>query len=122
MKTSGLMAAATLGTAILTGCDPGADQETGSVTRESVREARGAMDPAIAAALDSGNAAYRAGDYDEALRRYREAVRGDEELAAAWFGVSMAEAARGNIAAADSAMQRARELAPRATLIRPEVP
>jgi hypothetical protein len=38
-------------------------------------------------------------------------------VTAGWFGIYMAEHARGNIAAADSAMQRARMLSPEASLI-----
>jgi tetratricopeptide (TPR) repeat protein len=96
------------------------DQETGSLTADEVQEARAGLDPALVAALDSGNAAYRAWNYTAALERYRAALELDDEVAAAWFGVSMAQLALGNGAAADSAMARARALAPGATLIHPQ--
>ncbi|HSH45351.1 MAG TPA: hypothetical protein VK966_05825 [Longimicrobiales bacterium] len=106
---------------LLTGaCGPPEDQETGSLSQEDVTGARADLDPAVAAALDSGSTAYRAGDFEEALRQYQEAARLDDQVAAAWFGVAMAQGALGNVTAADSAMERARELAPGASLIHPE--
>ena len=57
--------------------------------------------------LDSGNVAYRAGEYEEARRHFQAAVAADTSAAAGWFGVYMAERALGNDAAADSALRRA---------------
>lgn len=65
---------------------------------------------AVTVHLDSGNAAYRAGDYPGARRQYRAAVGEDSTAAAAWFGVYMAERALGNELAADSALSRAGDL------------
>lgn len=65
------------------------------------------LPPEVTVHLDSGNVAYRAGEYEEARRHFREAVRADTTAAAGWFGVYMAETALGNDAAADSALQRA---------------
>jgi tetratricopeptide (TPR) repeat protein len=100
-------------TALLVACSPPDDQETGSIRGEDVTETRENLDPALVEALDNGNAAYRAGDYQEALRYYQQAVDTD-------VGVYMAQLALGNAAAADSAMARAQELQPGASLIHPE--
>lgn len=105
---------------ILTACDPADDQETGSISREEVQQTRESLDPAVTAALDSGNTAYREEDYEAALRHYHEAAELDEEVAAAWFGIYMAHLALGNGAEAQEAMDRAQSLAPGASLIRPD--
>lgn len=65
---------------------------------------------AVTVHLDSGNTAYRAGDYQEARRHFRAAAGEDTAAAAAWFGVYMAERALGNELAADSALRRAGDL------------
>jgi tetratricopeptide (TPR) repeat protein len=101
-------------------CGPPDDQETGSIRGQDVREAREDLPPALVEALDSGNAAYRRGDYDVALEFYNNAVDIDDDVAAGWFGVYMAELALGHPEAADSAMMRAQDLAPGASLIHPE--
>lgn len=106
----------------LTGCDRSDDQETGSVSRDDVVQAREELDPAFVAALDSGNAAYRAREYEEALRHFEDATGTDPDVAAGWFGVYMAQLALGNVDAANAAMERAQELAPGASLIHPEEP
>ena len=62
--------------------------------------------------LDAGNTAYRADDHETALARYTKATEMAPELAAAWFGVSMAQEALGNAEAAREAMRKAMELAP----------
>ena len=105
---------------LLAGCAPPDDQETGSIQSEDVRQARENLPPEITAALDSGNAAYRRGDYRDALGYYQDIVEQDDDVAAGWFGVYMAQLALGNTEAADSAMMRAQDLAPGASLIRPE--
>ncbi|MEJ2503171.1 MAG: hypothetical protein P8177_07600 [Gemmatimonadota bacterium] len=103
----------------LAGCGQPDDQETGSISREDVAEARDDLDPAVLEALDAGNEAYRDGSYQEALRHYEEANQ-DGDVAAAWFGIYMAQLALGNSEAADSAMQRAQDLAPGASLLHPD--
>lgn len=103
------------------GCRPD-DQETGSVTPEAVREARSELPAQVLAHLDSGNARYEDHDYQAALEHYRAVVDGAPDAAAGWFGIYMAQLALGNTAAADSAMERARDLAPGASLIRPTTP
>lgn len=105
---------------ILAGCERPDDQETGSLDRERVLETRAALDSAVVAALDSGNAAYRIGDYEGALEYYNSVVEANDDLAAGWFGIYMAQLALGNEEAANDAMERARNLAPGASLIHPE--
>lgn len=65
------------------------------------------LPPEIQSALDSGNVAYRAGNYRAALEQFESLTEEHPDLRAAWFGVFMAHRALGNTAAADSAMQRA---------------
>lgn len=100
-------------------CSPPDDQETGSISGDQVRQTRAELPPEMTAALDSGNAAYSRGDYQAALEAYDEAVAIDDDVAAGWFGVYMAQQALGNTEAADSAMLRAQDLAPGASLIHP---
>jgi tetratricopeptide (TPR) repeat protein len=71
-----------------------------------------ALPPEVRARVDSGNAAYRARDFQAALRHFREAARLDPGQAVSWYGVQMAAGALGDQAAADSAAARLRALAP----------
>lgn len=64
------------------------------------------------AELDSGNVAYRAKDFRAALAHYRTATERQPTLAAAWFGLYMAQSAVGDKAAADSALRRVQALEP----------
>lgn len=102
---------------LLVGGCGGDDQRTSTVTRDAVQGAREALDPALVAQLDSGNAAVRAGEHDVAVTHYRRAVDVDATSAAAWFGIYMGELALGNDQAAADALERARSLAPRASLL-----
>lgn len=68
------------------------------------------LPPGVAAHVDSGNARYRAGDYEEARRHYRTAVDLGLGEATAWFGVYMAERALGNESEADPPPCRRRGL------------
>lgn len=72
---------------------------------------RRAWSEGVAARVDSGNASFRQGEYEAARRHYAEAAEVDPEVAAAWFGLYMAESALGNEAAAESALVRAGEMA-----------
>lgn len=101
------------------GCQRPDDQRTDTISADQVRQAREQLSPAVVAQLDSGNLAYRARNYEEARRHYQAAAQADPEAGAAWFGVYMAEQALGNLAAADSAMRRAQQLQPGASLIHP---
>lgn len=131
---SGIAAAATLLLLPLLACGEG-DGQGGSDGRfslgdrgldaavDSVREARrsppggmaggggrgtrASMPEGVPAALDSGNAAYRSGDYRAALEQFQSITEEHPDVQAAWFGVYMAQRALGNAAAADSAMRRA---------------
>ena len=96
-------------------CSPPDDQRTETLDpttagREISGEAR--------IQLDSGNAAFRAGDYQQALIHFTRVTEIEPGDATGWFGVYMAHDAMGNQAAADSAIARARSEAPGASLIR----
>lgn len=112
------MAAGLVITAALAGCrqDPG-DQRTETVTPQTMEQARANWPAGLSEVIDSANAAYSAGDYEGAAALYRRGSQMAPDVTATWFGIYMAEHARGNIAAADSAMQRAQSLAPGASLI-----
>lgn len=103
---------------LLVSCTPNEDQATGSIQQQDVREARKEMSPRMAMHLDSGNAAYRAQDFDTALRHFRAATNIDENAAAGWFGIYMTQLAKNNAPAADSALKKAQELAPGASILR----
>lgn len=82
----------------------------GCAGEEAAPQARAGWPAEAAAAVDSGNAAYRAGDYEAARRHFRAAARVAPGVGTAWFGVYMAERALGNDAAADSALRRVGDL------------
>jgi uncharacterized protein HemY len=67
------------------------------------------MSPAAKAALDSGNVAYRAGKYAEALKSYRSAADQAPLNAAPFFGIYMAADKLGNKTLADSAAAEIRK-------------
>lgn len=71
------------------------------------RGARSSLPEGVPAALDSGNAAYRSGNYRAALEQFESITEEHPGVQAGWFGVYMAHRALGNAAAADSAMRRA---------------
>jgi tetratricopeptide (TPR) repeat protein len=100
------------------GCVPD-DQRTDSVDPETGRRVRAEWPVGVAAAVDSGNVAMRAGDANSALAHYRRAVQISPENAPGWFGVYMAERELGNQAAADSALETVMSLAPGASLVHP---
>lgn len=87
------------------GCGGGGNAGGGSSggAEQGATTAKDTLPPAVRAQLDSGNAAYRARDYEGANRHYRATVQAMPNLASGWFGVYMAESALGNKAAADSA-------------------
>lgn len=63
------------------------------------------ISPAAQAALDSGNALYRAKKYELALVQYRLAAKIAPANAAPYYGIGMVATQLGNKALADSAMQ-----------------
>lgn len=71
------------------------------------QNSRTSLPAGVPSALDSGNAAYRAGNYHAALKQFESITRQHPDVRAGWFGVYMAQRALGNQAAADSAMRRA---------------
>jgi Flp pilus assembly protein TadD len=103
---------------LLVACRP-EEQKTESIGAEEFQEAR-ALPAAVRAQLDSGNAAIRARQFEQASRHFTEATRGDAKSKPAWFGLYLAERALGNAAAANAALERAQKLAPGATLLRPD--
>jgi hypothetical protein len=68
------------------------------------------LPPAAMTALDAGNTAYRAKQFDDAIAKYREAAAAAPQHAAPWFGVFMAANELKNTALADSAMARVKAL------------
>ena len=102
---------------VATACGRPDDQRTDSLDPREVEQARANWPAGVAAQVDSGNAAYRAGVYAEALRHFEQATRLGPDIPAAWFGVYMVRHAQGDLAAADSALRRAQSLAPGATLL-----
>jgi hypothetical protein len=63
-------------------------------------------------ALDSGNVAYRRGDYKASSEFFHQAARTDPKNVAGWYGIYMVESKLGNKAAADSAHAVVANLAP----------
>lgn len=105
---------------VLVGCrqDRGMDdQRTETISPQTMEQARAGWPDGLSALIDSANAAYSERDYERASQLYREGAQIAPTVTATWFGIYMAEQARGNIAAADSAMARAQALAPEAGLI-----
>jgi tetratricopeptide (TPR) repeat protein len=105
---------------MLAACDRPDDQRTDSIRDRDVAAARAELDPAVRDALDEGNAAYRARDYDAALRHFQTVVERNETVAAGWFGIYMSQLALGNPEAAEAAMEQARIHAPGASLMHPD--
>lgn len=103
----------------LVACD-GQGERAESTSPPTAEQGRGELSPVVAARLDSGNAAYRQGDYERALDHYRRAAGYQEESPAPWFGIFMVHRARGDSAAADTALAQVRELSPEASLVHPE--
>jgi tetratricopeptide (TPR) repeat protein len=110
----GLVVAATAFAA----CRP-TDQTTDTIDVQAGARARETFPPEVVAQIDSGNAAFKAHDFEEALRHYQAAAEAGPDIPSTWFGVYMAQHALGNIPAADSALARSRNEAPGATLLRP---
>lgn len=92
------------------GDQAGDTERTGDMTRQRIGQAQSNLSPAVSAKLDSGNTAYRAGDYERALTHYRSAADLEEEAAAPWFGVYMAYSAMGREDSARAALERAGSL------------
>jgi Flp pilus assembly protein TadD len=129
MRSVDRVFSAVLALAIAAGCGRDAAEHqrmdpkrTEPITRDEIAQARATWPADVAEQVDSGNAAYSAQDYERASRHYRRAVELGPEISAAWFGVYIAEHARGNLAAADSAMRQARELSDGSELLQAATP
>jgi Flp pilus assembly protein TadD len=107
---------AVLALAAAVSCRPD-DQRTDTLNPHEGMQERESMAPDVLAQLDSGTAAYRADDFESALRHYRLVTELDDEVGAGWFGVYMAEHALGNTEEAQVALERARGIAPGATML-----
>ena len=90
----------------------------GACGPSSREESAVAIDPdgsglpiALLTRMDSAAEAFTAGDAATAQRLYRGVTDAVPDLAAAWFGLYLAERALGNAAAADTALARAKRAA-----------
>ena len=104
---------ALLASVVTSACRPD-DQRTDSLDPNTAGRT---LTPAAAAQLDSGNAAYRMELYESALRHYSRVTELAEDEASGWFGLFMAHTAMGNDSAAAASLERARDIAPGASLI-----
>lgn len=109
---------AALALAAMAACRPD-DQRTDTVDAAVFEEQREQLSPEVRMHLDSGSAAFRRDDHQAALDHYTQATELNENAAAAWFGVYMAQRALGDEDAAQEAMERAQASVPGATLINP---
>ncbi len=103
----------------VTACRSRNDQRTDTITPEQARQQREDLPPALVAQLDSGSTSFRNKNYQEALRHYQAATGINDGVAAAWFGVYMAQHALGNEEEAQKAMERVQKIAPGASLVHP---
>ncbi|MHB1194953.1 MAG: tetratricopeptide repeat protein [Longimicrobiales bacterium] len=87
--------------------------------QESAPPTQDAVSPEAAAQLDSGSTAFRADDFAGALAHYTKATELAPDLAAAWFGVFMAQEALGNPQAAQEALAKTQALEPGTDLAHP---
>lgn len=104
---------------LLAGCRPD-DQPTRSIDPQAAERTRAALPADLVEHLDSGNAAFRAHEFEAANEHYSAAIAIDSTATAAWYGVFMAQRALGNAAEAAVALERAQALAPGASLIHGE--
>lgn len=96
------------------------DQRTDTMdAQQAIQQERESLPVEVVAQLDSGSAAFRADDHEGALAHYTKAAEIAPDVAAAWFGVYMAQQALGNADAAREALERAQSVEPGATLLRP---
>ncbi len=104
-------------------CEPEAAPPPEAAPEQDVGPpAQEALPPEVTAQLDSGTAAFRADDYAGALAHYTKATELAPDLAAAWFGVAMAQEALGNPQAAQEALAKTQALEPGTDLAHPTSP
>ena len=104
--------------AAVTGCRP-TEQKTETLDAQAAAQARENLPEEVVAQIDSGNAAFRAGDHQAALDHFTRAKDLKDDVAAAWFGIYMSQHALGNEEAAQEAFAKAQKISPGATLIHP---
>jgi tetratricopeptide (TPR) repeat protein len=108
-----MMVVALAGSIGLAACDGRDDQDRVPLNSDpAMQEARAGWSAEYGALIDDGNAAYRAGRYDEAAVAFRNATEEEPQIAAGWFGLHMSELARGDQEAASQALTRAEALTP----------
>jgi tetratricopeptide (TPR) repeat protein len=95
------------------------DRRTDSFDPQEAMQHREDLPADVLAQLDSGSAAFREDDHEGALVHYVKATELGPDVAAAWFGVYMAQHALGNMEAAQAALERAQSVNPKSTLLRP---
>ena len=95
------------------------DQRTDTMDPREAMQARESLPMEVVTELDSGSAAFRAGDHPAALAHYTRATEHAPNAAGAWFGVYMAQHAMGNEDAAREALLRAQSMLPNSTLAHP---
>jgi len=110
------LVAAVLVLVAMVSCRPD-DQRTDTLDAQQGMQAREDMPPAAVAQLDSGTAAFRADDFEAALRHYTAVTEIAPDIGAGWFGVYMAAEALGDTERAEEALERARGVVPGATLL-----
>ena len=99
-------------------CRSERDQRTDTMdVQRAVQQERKSLPVEVVAQLDSGSAAFKANDFQAALNHYTKATEITPDLAAAWFGVYMAQDALGNTEAARQALEKAQTVEPGATLL-----
>ena len=104
---------------VVSACRP-PDQRTDSVDPAAAAQERASWPASLVAQIDSGNAAVRADSYDEARRHFTTATELAPDVAAAWFGLYLAEQGLGNSGQAADALERAQALQAGASLIHHE--
>ena len=95
------------------------DRRTDTFDPQEAMQHREDLPADVLAQIDSGSAAFREDDHEGALAHYTRATELAPDLAAAWFGVYMAQHALGNLDAAEAALEKAQSVNPAATLLRP---
>ncbi len=112
---------------LLSACGGSGNGGADTASGDGVNGAEAATAPrdlpaAALAPLDSGNAAYRRGSYEQALRHYLRVTEIDPEGATGWFGVYMAHTSLGNGQSAAEALEKAQAASPDAALGSPHTP
>lgn len=106
------MTAALVAALAACGGEEGERVELGEQQQATRENARSTWSPELTAQVDSANAAYAAGDFDTAAEVFTAVTEEHPDMGVAWFGLYMAEKARGNTEAADAALAKVNELSP----------